>query len=418
MSLQFVVIAGPDAGRTLTLQPGSDLMLGRGEKSFYRLTDPRVSRAHCQVALEGEQAVVTCNGGSGGTKVNGKVVQKQALKLGDVLQVGDSQLRLQMGDFPLDVALAAVTPVEKARANAATSPQVPTLKTGLEELEGRKLSHYEVGHVIGRGQTGVVFFAHDPPNGNRPVALKVLRPEFSKDDEEMQRFVRAMKTVLPLRHPNLIHVYGAGKSAGYSWVAMEYIAGESLTEVIGRIGVAGMLDWKHAFRVAVDIARALEYAHGEGIVHRNVTPTNILRQATDKVCKLGDLMLAKALENTAAQQVTRPGELVGDVAYMSPERTRGTTELDARSDLYGLGATLYALLTGRPPFEGATLIEKVTKIRQHEPVKPTKYQMSVPSMFEGVVMKLLAKRPEDRFQSASELLKELARVGKYNGVTV
>ena len=103
---------------------------------------------------------------------------------------------------------------------------------------------------------------------------------------------------------------------------------------------------------------------------------------------------------------------------MSPERTRGLTELDARSDLYGLGATIYALLTGRPPFEGGTLIEQITKIRQHEPVKPTKYQMSVPSMFEGVVLKLLAKRPEDRYQTASEFLKELARVGKFNGVSV
>jgi serine/threonine protein kinase len=414
MSLQFVVVAGPDAGRTLTLQAGSDLMLGRGDKSFYRLTDPRVSRAHCQLLIDGDQTVVVCNGGSGGTKVNGKAITRQALKLGDVLQIGDTQMRLQMGDFPLEVGMSVV-----AASNAATSPQVPALTTGpLEELSGQTLGHYEVGHVLGRGRTGVVFFAHDPPNGNRPVAMKVLLPEFSKDDEEMQRFVRAMKTVLPLRHPNLIHVYGAGKNSGYCWVAMEYIAGESLTEVIERIGVADMLDWKHAFRVAVDVGRALEYAHNEGIVHRNVTPTNILRQATDKACKLGDLMLAKALEGTLAQQITRPGELVGDVEYMSPERTRGVTELDARSDLYGLGATLYALLTGRPPLDGATLIEKITKIRQHEPVKPTKFQMSIPGMFEGVVMKLLAKRPEDRFQTATELLKELERVGKFNGVSM
>src|SRR5438309_12113806 len=92
MSLQLVVMAGPDAGRTITLQAGSDLMLGRGEKSFYRVTDPRVSRAHCQLSIEGEQAVVTCNGGSGGTRVNGKSVQKQVLKLGDVVQVGDTQM--------------------------------------------------------------------------------------------------------------------------------------------------------------------------------------------------------------------------------------------------------------------------------------------------------------------------------------
>jgi serine/threonine protein kinase len=99
------------------------------------------------------------------------------------------------------------------------------------------------------------------------------------------------------------------------------------------------------------------HGHAQGIVHRNVTPTNILREATTQAHKLGDLMLAKSIENTAAAQITRPGELVGDVEYMSPERTRGTTEVDVRSDLYGLGATVYALLTGRPPCTGMTLVE-------------------------------------------------------------
>src|SRR5438132_13928070 len=108
MSLQLTVLAGPDAGKTMTLQEGADLMAGRGQHSFYRLNDPRVSRSHCQFLLEGDRVTVTCNGGSGGTRVNGAAVQKQVLKLGDVIQIGDTQLRLQMGDFPLDVALAGV----------------------------------------------------------------------------------------------------------------------------------------------------------------------------------------------------------------------------------------------------------------------------------------------------------------------
>jgi serine/threonine protein kinase len=126
-------------------------------------------------------------------------------------------------------------------------------------------------------------------------------------------------------------------------------------------------------------------------------------------------MLAKATEG--ATQITRPGEVIGDVAYLSPERTRGVITPDERSDLYGLGATLFALLTGRPPFEAPSLIELISKIRQLEPIKPTKYQMSIPNMFEGFVMKLLAKRPEDRYQSATEMLKELKRIGKFSGMT-
>jgi serine/threonine-protein kinase len=411
MSLQLTVIAGPDAGRAYTLQEGANLMLGRAQNSFYRLNDPRVSRSHCQLLLKGDQVTVVCNGGSGGTKVNGATVQQQVLKLGDVIQIGDTQLRLQMGDFPLDVALAAVG------KNTTVPPPAPAPSPDqLESLSGQTLAHYEIGPVIGKGHTSMVFHATDTKD-NRAVALKVLLPEFSRNDEEMQRFVRGMKAALKLRHPNLVATYGAGKTKPHCWVAMEFIAGENMKQVIGRIGVAGMLDWKHAYRAAVQVARALAYAHGEGYVHRNVTPTNILRDAASQVYKLGDLLLAKSLEGTAADRITRPGELVGDVEYMSPERTRGSTDVDARSDLYGLGATVYALLTGHAPGEGKTLIERVTRIRQVAPEKPTKYQMSIPPMFEGVVLRLLAKEPKDRYQTAVEVVKELERVGKFSGVT-
>jgi serine/threonine-protein kinase len=234
----------------------------------------------------------------------------------------------------------------------------------------------------------------------------------------MQRFVRAMKTMLPVRHANIVTIVGAGKTGPFCWIAMDYIEGESLTKVIQRIGVAGMLDWKHAFRVAVDIARALEYAHGQSIIHRNVTPQNILLRKSDKAALLGDLMLAKALEGSLAQHVTKPGELLGDVAYMAPERTHGTGAIDGRSDLYGLGATVYAVLTGRPPCTADTLPEVIAKIRNADPEKPKKYQLSIPDMFQGAVLKLLAKRPQERYQTAAELLKDLERVGKFAGVAV
>jgi serine/threonine protein kinase len=403
MSLQLLVIAGPDKGRSFPLQPGPDLMLGRGEKAYYRLADMRVSRVHAQILLDGDRVTVRDGGGSGGVLVNGKPVKERALAVGDVVGVGDTQLRLQVGD----------------QAPDATRPPKPDPASAdkLEALSGQTLSHYDVGPVIGRGQSSVVFHATDTKDG-RSVAFKVLLPEFSRDEEEMQRFIRAMRLMLPLRHPNLVAVYGAGKTGPYCWVAMEYVAGETLKQVIKRIGVANMLDWRHAFRVAVEVGRALAYAHDEGIIHRNVTPENILRDAASKACKLGDLMLAKALEGNSGPQITRPGELVGDVEYMSPERTHAGTEVDGRADLYGLGATVYALLTGKPPFEGDTLVERITRIRQGEPVKPTKFQMSIPSGFEGVVLKLLAKKPDDRYQTAQEMLKELERVGKFNGVTV
>jgi serine/threonine protein kinase len=385
-------------------------MLGRSAKAQYVLSDPRVSRNHCQVLLQGDDILLRCNAGSGGTLVNGKTITEHHLKPGDLVQIGDTQLRLLLGDLPLDVAQA-----QSAGARAPTADAAARQTQSLAALVGTTLAHYDITLLVGQGHAGVVFHATDTKD-NRPVALKVLHPAFSQDDEEMQRFVRGMKTVLPLRHPHLVTLYGAGRNGPYCWMAMEYIAGENLRQVIDRIGIAGMLDWRHAFQAAWQVGQALDYAHEQGILHRNVTPTNILRDAASKSVKLGDLMLAKALEGPLAKQVTRPGELVGEVAYMSPERTRGTSDLDARSDLYGLGATVYALLTGRPPVPGKTLVEKIAHIRKTEPERPTKFQMSIPSHFEGVVLRLLAKEPEQRYQTARELLTELQRIARLSGV--
>src|SRR5262245_24580089 len=171
MSLQFHVVGGPDTGRTHTIQPGNDMIVGRGNHAYYRLNDPRVSRSHCQVQIEGDQVTVICLGGSGGTRVNGKPVQKQLLQLGDVVQVGDTQLSMQMGDFPLEDAMGAMR-------TANPDPRKAPDPEKLESLSGTTLGRFDIGPVIGRGTTSMVFCANDTEE-NRPVALKVLLPEFS-----------------------------------------------------------------------------------------------------------------------------------------------------------------------------------------------------------------------------------------------
>ncbi len=402
MSPLLVVIGGPDRGRTFPLVAGQTLQIGRSQATATRLTDPTVSRVHCEVEWDGHKAVVV-NISTGGTLVNGKTIAQHDLEPGDVIRVGSSDLRFQLGP---DAEAPTVVPAAKA-----------AVPGDLGALVGQTLSRYAIEALLARGTSGAVFRARDT-NADKVVALKVLRPEFAANEEDMQRFILAMKTVLPLRHPNLVAVQAAGKTGMYCWVAMDYVEGESMTQVIQRIGVAGMLDWRYGYRVAVHIGRALEYAHGQSILHRNVAPQNILLRSADKVAILGDLMLARALEGTLAQHVTRQGELVGVVGYMSPERTLGTTDVDGRSDLYGLGATVYALITGRPPFAAGSLPELIAKIQSAEPERPQKYHLSIPPLFQGTVLKLLAKRPEDRFQTATELLADLERVGKFAGVKV
>lgn len=409
-SPRFLVVGGPDKDRVLVIQDGANPM-GRHQDVLYKLNDPRASRFHCEVENKDGKVVIRCKGGSGGTIVNGAKVTEHTLKNGDLVQVGESLMRFQTQAG----GSAGTTTIRDLAQPAEYDPQATEQ---LAEMSGRTLAHYKIGEAIGKGESSMTFKAIDTDD-NKMVALKVMQPAFSRDDDEMQRFVRAMKTMMPLRHPNIVQLYSAGKSGPYCWVAMEYVDGESMTEVIKRIGIAGMLDWKYAFRVGVHIGRALEYAHSQGIIHRGVTPPNILLRSSDKQALLGDLMLAKALEGTNAKQVTRPGELVGDVTYMSPERTRGTGEgVDGRSDLFSLAATMYALLTGKPPFAGSTLVETITRIRNAEPLKPTTFQMGIPGLFETTILKMLAKRPEDRYQTAGEVVRELERIGKYNGVTV
>jgi serine/threonine protein kinase len=284
----------------------------------------------------------------------------------------------------------------------------------LGELNGTTLAHFQVGPAVARGQTGVVFRARDFKN-NRTVALKVLRPEFATDTRAVQRFVRSMKAALPLRHPNLVGLFAAGKQGPYCWVAMEFVQGESLTQVIGRIAVAGMLDWRHAYRVAAHVGRALEFAHSHQVVHRNITPQNVLVEAGTGTVKLGDLMMAKAMEGGLDQQITGTGEVLGDLRYMSPERTRGPHGVDGRSDIYSLGALVYCLLAGHPPFEGYSMAETVLKIREAPLESPKKYQLSIPTRFERVVLTMLARRPEDRYQTATQLLAALAGIKDAKG---
>jgi serine/threonine protein kinase len=406
MHAQLRVMTGPDQGRIFPLDKA--LVIGRGQETDTKLKDPQVSRVHCRINVDGGKSELVHSSKTSDTLVNGHRAAHHELKPGDTIQIGSTQMRFEVEGTPEASTLVVSTTTPKPTAAKAEK---------LGELVGQTLAHYRLDSVLARGQAGMIFLARDTQNENQ-VALKVLWPEFARNDDEMQRFVRAMKTMLPIRHPNLVALYGAGKTGPYCWIAMEYVHGESVTAVIERIGTAGMLDWRNALRVAVHVARGLAFAQQHHIIHRNIKPSNILIQESDKLTKLGDLMLAKALEGTLAEQITRPGELVGDIAYMSPERTYGgSATVDGRSDIYSLGATVYALLTGRPPFSTVSLAETIKQIRTDEPAKPKKFQLAVPDLFEGTVLTMLAKRPEDRFQTAGELLTELERVGKFQGLS-
>ncbi len=244
------------------------------------------------------------------------------------------------------------------------------------------------------------------------MALKVLYADMARDEVRLRRFQRAMKAIVGLHHQNLVALCGAGKLGETCWFAMEYVEGETLTQVLERLGTRKMISWRYALAAGMQIARALEALHEKQVVHRNVAPENILIRSKDKAAKLGDIVLAELQDGTEPPPVLKPGELAGSVPYMAPERTRNSPDVDIRADVYSLGATIYTMITGRPPFEGKSVTELVTRIRQDDPIPPQRFQDALPDEFQDVVKKMLAKRPEMRYHTPAQVVKALGRVAK------
>ena len=433
------IVSGPNPGPRRPLTDHVVVVIGRGEDCDLRLNDPSVSRVHARVTLLDGHIYLEDAGSRWGTLVNGIPTDNRELSPGDRVEIGDTQLRLET-DSPLVTTLAPIRrrildrfSGRRRRGNGQKKPDpqpIPAHRqlaeslhrvrpavgtTDLDGLVGKKFLQYQVESVVARPRSGFIFKALDLQHADRPIALKVFRPDFFQDSRGTRRFLRAMRTIIPLKHENIVRVYGAGRTRGLCFTASEFVEGESVSHMIRRIGIAGMLDWRNAWHIACGVAEALEFAHDANIVHRNIGPSNILIRAKDRCVKLGDLMLAKAWDETGNERITQAGEVVGDLRYLSPEQLSGEQPIDSRADLYGLGATLYAVLTGKPPFEGGTAAEIIRRVMTGAPEPPTRSHLAIPSQFEGLVLRLLAIRPEVRPESATRLRTELERVGKSIG---
>jgi serine/threonine protein kinase len=404
MAKQLVVLSGPDEGRLFNL--GNDVfLLGRSRATESQLIDANVARVHCQVVPENDQYTIVDFDSEGGTFVNGKPVEKHVLQNGDLIRIGDT--RLQYIDDRVPGAGGPATP---------TGSTSRTAVDWVQKLPGQTLGAYQIDRPLARGRTGYVFHGQDTKR-NHPVAVKVLRPEFAEDETKVQHFVEAMKAVLPLQHANLLKIYGAGRSSGHCWVAMEYIAGDSLSAVISRIHTPGKIDWRAIVRVGVYLARALEYAHERKLIHQNLTPQNVLVTKRPQDTKLIDLMLALAIEEDPTKPISAVGTPSDSLPYLAPERTDGKKAVcDGRTDLYSLAATLYAMFTGKAPFQGDTVDEVVEQIRLDAPARLSGLGLDIPGPFEKLLRRALAKRPQDRPATATEVRKELEALARAHGV--
>ena len=266
-------------------------------------------------------------------------------------------------------------------------------------LEGKIIGNrYEILTKIGCGGMATVYKARDSVL-NRNVAIKVLREEFTTDDEFIKRFNIEAQAAASLTHPNIVSIYDVGNEGDLHYIVMELIQGKTLKEIISENGV---LPWKWSVNISIQIASALEMAHRNNIVHRDIKPHNIII-TEDGIAKVTDFGIAKAVSNST---ITAFGTTIGSVHYFSPEHARGGYT-DAKSDLYSLGVVMYEMMTGRVPFDADTPVSIALKHMQEEPVEPIKLNSTIPQVVNNIIMKAMQKDVNLRYPSATEMLRDL-----------
>jgi beta-lactam-binding protein with PASTA domain/predicted Ser/Thr protein kinase len=279
--------------------------------------------------------------------------------------------------------------------------------TSSDTMIGRTFDkRYVIERKLGSGGMAIVYLAEDQELGRR-VALKLLDDRHASDEQFVERFRREAQSAAGLNHPNIVSIFDRGHAEGTYYIAMEYLDGRTLKELLVRNGPTPI-------PIAIDYARqilgAVSFAHRNGIVHRDIKPHNIV-VGSDGRLKVTDFGIARS----GASQMTEAGSIVGTAQYLSPEQARGAP-VDPRSDLYSLGIVLYEMLTGQVPFTGDTPVEIAMKHLSQVPEPPSALRPTVPHDLDAVVMRALAKDPEQRYASAEEMDADLARVAR--GVAV
>jgi serine/threonine-protein kinase len=314
-------------------------------------------------------------------------------------QVGAAMTGMNFLQHVLTMAVAAVAAVYGTHL-------INTLRR--EAFEAKQLAQYRLLAPLGAGGMGEVYLAEHRLL-KRPCAVKLIRPEWAGNPKQLARFEREVQMTARLSHWNTVEIFDYGRTEdGTFFYVMEYLPGLSLEDLVERHGPLPAGRVVHLLRQA---CQALREAHAAGLIHRDIKPGNVFvaqRGGLYDVAKLLDFGLVKPVAEIPAARLTQDGALSGTPLFMSPEQAQGRDDLDARSDIYSLGAVAYTLLSGRPPFDRQSPLEVIVAHARDEAVPPSRLRPDVPADLERVVLRCLAKRPEDRFPDAESLEQALS----------
>ena len=279
----------------------------------------------------------------------------------------------------------------------------------MDKFIGKRLdARYEIREIIGVGGMAVVYKAYDCIE-DRVVAIKILKEEFVRNSEFLNRFRNESKAIAVLSHPNIVKVMDVSFGDNFQYIVMEYIDGITLKEYIERTGA---MPWKNALAFTTQTLHALQHAHDRGIIHRDVKPQNImlLRDGTIKVTDFGIARFARS------EQKTLTDKAIGSVHYISPEQARGDP-IDEKADLYSVGVMLYEMLTGKLPFDGESAVSVALMHMQNDPKPPREIVSSIPVGLEQIVLRAMQKNPNRRYHSDAEMLRDLEQIKRDPSVT-
>ena len=369
---KLIIEKGPNKGETFTLTSQfRTVLVGRESSAHLKLTDTMTSRLHFKVESRTDGFYLLDMESMNGTFVNGKRVSEKLLKMGDMIQIGETLISF-IGD------------------------KLDRKDDRADEIIGG----YKIIERIGRGGMGTVYRATQI-SLNRIVALKLLSEEMVKDKNFINLFVEEARSAAQLNHPNIVQVYDVGRTANeVYYFSMEYLPGGSVQELLAK---DKKLAPAKAAKIVLDAAKGLEYAEKKGIVHRDIKPDNLMVAEDDNI-KICDLGLAKSLKTPSKSEME--GGILGTPHYLAPEQAQGKP-VDHRADIYALGATFYRLVAGITPYSGSSVKEIILKKLKEEPLPLKEAAADMPEKVVTIVERMMKRNMEDRYQSATQIIPDV-----------